>query len=150
MKSFTSACVHIIGVVLLLGIFVIIATPFIFRMVPSSVFNIFYFGNLYTLSLIGLEAGFITVWLALNELRKVFILFKDGKYFAPANAIHLKRISLLALGLAILLAAKCLVDFSVTTLIFSLFSLSTFAISRIFSKVMKVGTDLDEQNSLVI
>ena len=150
-RSFVSFCYFITNITLLFGIVVIIATPFAFSaLIPSSVFNIFFFGNQYYISLISLEIGFSAVWLILNEFRKMLKNLINDAPFLRSNAKYLNRIAILSISIGILLFVKCLIDFSYITLIFMFLTFALCAAARIFASIILRAAILKKRLDLVV
>ena len=149
-RSLAAFCFFLVNTVLLLGIAIIIVFPFVFSFIPSHVFNVFFLGENYYLSLVSLEIAFIIIWLVLNELRKILKNIINSKIFLPENAIYLKRVSILSLTIGILLLVKCLVDFTFITLIFASFSFSICLFTQIFAGVLIRAIDLYDRSELVV
>lgn len=149
-RSLSSFCLFLTNTTLLLGITAIILMPFVFSLIPSSVFNIFYFGNRFYISLVSLEIVFAAVWLMLNEFRKILKNLVNEAPFLRSNSKYLVRISILSISIGVLLFIKCLVDFSYISLFFMLFTFVLCAFARIFASIMLRAAYLQEHSELVV
>ena len=149
-RSLSSFCLILTNITLLAGIAVIIFMPFVFSLIRSSVFNIFFFGNQYYISLISLEAGLVIVWLILNEFRKLLKKLVSEDAFSRSNPIYLNRISILSMSIGAIMFIKCFVDFSYITLISMIITFALCLFAKIFSGIMLRAAYLKEHLELVV
>jgi hypothetical protein len=141
----------ILEVLLVLGGLIIIALPFIFRLLSKSGLNGYFLGNNYYFSLIFLEVCGVIIWFLLNVIRKIFKTLEDeGEPFVLHNALHLKRCAWMCLVLSFLFLIKTIFDFSLLSPVMMIVFFVGCLFLRVLADVFEKGTKVKAENDLTI
>jgi len=140
----------ILEILLILGIVIIIALPFVFRQLPNDLFNTYFLSNSYYFSLVFVEVCGVILWFLLNEIRKIFATLEEEEPFVQHNVLHLKRSAWLCFVLSVLFLFKTILDFSFLSpvMMISLFVACLFL--RVLAAVFEKGIKVKSENDLTI
>ncbi len=150
-KSISCYLKIILEVLLILGGLIIIALPFVFRLLPSDIFNTYFLGNSYYFSMIFLEICGIITWFFLNEIRKIFkTLEEEGEPFVQHNVLHLRRCAWMCLALSFMFLVKTIVDFSLLSPVMMIAFFLGCLFLRVLADVFVKGIKVKAENDLTI
>ncbi len=132
--------------IMLLGA-LLLALPYVFRMLPVSIISIHFFGDSYQSSLIFFMVCLVLFLAIINETRKLLKLMVYKTIFCQLTVKYFKRIGALSFVLSIVFIYKTIVDFSTPTplmaLTFIFIGIFTYSLSFICHKA-KIEKELIE------
>jgi hypothetical protein len=136
-----------LDVLLILGIFIVIALPFVVHWLPNDLFNRYFFSNSELFSTVFIEVCGILFWVVINEIRKIFKSLDEDEPFVSHNVLHLTRCAWLFLILSALFVLKTIVDFTLLSpvMMIALFIAGLFCrvLAEVFDKAIKVKNEND-------
>jgi uncharacterized membrane-anchored protein YitT (DUF2179 family) len=139
-----------LDILMILGIAIIIALPFVFRLIPNDVFDKYFLSNSYVFSLIFVEICGILIWIVLNEIRKIFKSLSLGEPFIKHNVLHLKRSAWLFLVLSVLFLIKTVVNFTLLSPVLMIAFFVACLFCRVLAEVFDKAILVKNENDLTI
>lgn len=132
-KGLSGRLIVLMEVTQLVGLGLLIALPFVYRLMPQSLIDQYFLRGNFQLSLLFIEVSGVLFWLILNEARKILRTLSRGGPFLPQNVVSLKRISLLFLLLSALIFIKMVIDWSLLTVLLILFCIVAGLVCRVLA-----------------